>query len=518
MSERYDTVIVGGGTAGCVLANRLSADPQQQVALIEAGPDFGPVAAGNWPPELVGAAYVETAYDWGYEITVGSQRLRYTRGRVIGGSSAVNATGINWGLKRDYDAWAAQGNPGWSFADLLPYFHRVERLEDDSAPLRGRTGMLPVSRAVGSTPFLDALQQAYQAAGLGLVDVGGPEAEEGYGWTTRNVSQGRRVHAAEAYLDPVRQRPNLTIFDRTVVERLEWEGSRVRAVVGQREGTPLRLEAGRVVLAAGAIGDPLLLQRSGIGPEEVVRRACPDGPIHHLPGVGRNLHDHFGTRVYYRPSPEFFHLLAQRAPDLPPDGRFALSARVKSARSLDAYDLNIGVFHYMRPPRRPEPLIGALHEAITFVIFLVHLRGTGAVEITGPRVEDPPRIDPGFGENEDIEALARGIEWVRARLAHPALTEWIALEEWPGPEVNGPSLRSWVRNHLSLYYHPTGTCKMGPASDPEAVVDQRGKVHGFNNLFVADAAIMPTIPRGMIVLTVYAIAEKIAAELNRMPA
>jgi choline dehydrogenase len=228
--------------------------------------------------------------------------------------------------------------------------------------------------------------------------------------------------------------------------------------------------------------------------------------------VGQNLHDHFGTRLYYRPSLDFYRLLAERDPTMPADGRFSLSARVRSDRRLEAYDLNIGIAHTARPQRPANPL-APLPDVITAIVFLVHLKGTGSVAISGPDPADPPRIDPGIGQNDDIEAVARGVEWVRSRFAHRSMWEWIGLEELPGPLVNGPSVRAWVRHHLSLYHHPTGTCKMGPASDPLAVVDATGKVHGFDNLYVADAAIMPSIPRGMIILTVYAIAEKIAAGL-----
>lgn len=513
MTERADTVIVGGGTAGCVLANRLSAHADHTVVVLEAGPDFGPVAEGRWPPELIGGAYVESDYDWGYAVVVHGQRLRYTRGRVIGGSSAVNATGINWGLRRDYDAWAAAGNPGWGFDDLLPFFLKVERFEGEGLPARGREGMLPVTKVEQTSPFLEALKESFEAAGLRSADIGGPDALEGYGATTRNQRDGRRIHAAEAYLDPVRGRPNLMILDEAVVDRIEWRGDRATGVRYWRHGEERTIEAGRVVLTAGAIGDPLVLQRSGIGPAERLRTLLPpDRPIHPLPGVGQNLHDHFGTRLYYRPSLEFYRLLAERDPTLPADGRFSLSARVRSDRRLDAYDLNIGIAHTARPHRPANPL-APLPDVITAIVFLVHLKGTGSVAISGPHPADPPIIDPGIGENDDIEAVARGVEWVRSRFAHRSMWEWIGLEELPGPMVNGPSIRSWVRSHLSLYHHPTGTCKLGPASDPLAVVDPTGKVHGFNNLYVADAAIMPSIPRGMIILTVYAIAEKIAAGL-----
>ncbi|MFN8532861.1 MAG: FAD-dependent oxidoreductase [Dehalococcoidia bacterium] len=514
MAERFDTVIVGGGTAGCVLANRLSANPDQSVALLEAGPDFGPVSEGRWPPVLISGGLGESEYDWGYQIVSGGQRIRYTRGKVIGGSTAVNATGINWGLRRDYDGWAALGNSGWGYDDLVPHFHAVERLEGSDLAGRGRDGMLPVSLVAESSPFLDSLKSAYGAAGLREADIGGPDALEGYGPSSRHQRGGRRIHAAEAYLDPARSRSNLTIIDNTTVDRLVWQDGRVSGVRCLRNGLEQTIEAGRVVLAAGTIGDPLILQRSGIGPEAHLRAVLgPDARIFPLEGVGRNLHDHYGTRVFFRPSLDFYRLLAERAPGISPDGRFALAARVRSARSLEAYDLNVLVAHAARPMAAANPFALTM-DVITFIVFLVNLKGTGSVAISGPGSEDPPRLDPGIGENDDIEAIARGVEWVRSRLAHPAMGDWIGIEELPGPAVNGPSIRSWVRNHVSLYHHPTGTCKMGPESDQSAVVDASGRVHGFDNLYVGDAAIMPTIPRGMIVLTVFAIAEKIAAGLT----
>lgn len=520
----FDVVVVGAGTTGCVLAARLSEEPSRRVALVEAGPDFGPADSGHWPAEIAGDRWVahETEYDWGYRAPLSGREQPYLRGRVVGGSSAINALGINWGLRQDYDAWAARGLTGWDFAGLLPAFRRVERLmEDEGAgpvepadPERGRGGVLGVTRVERRSPYLDAFATACERAGLPLVDPAGPNATVGYGAMTRNAVGGRRVHAAAAYLDAARGRANLQVFADTEVDRIEWAGGRARALALRGPNAPARIEAQRVMLAAGAIGSPILLQRSGIGPAEVVRGALgPAAPLHELPGVGRHLLDHCGVRFAFAAS------AGARARLEAAGGlrRGSITARITSDPALDLYDITVSTAQDLGELRPVERVAGADKKTLVFpgIAWHVQPRSVGRVEIRSADAAEPPLIDHGFGASEDIDALARGIEWARERGRDPALATWLARELTPGAETTGRSLREWVRGHLSFYFHAVGTCAMGTDDDPDAVVDATGRVRGFENLYVADASVMPAIPRGMIHLTVYAVAEKLAEIYTR---
>ena len=502
----FGTLIVGGGTAGCVVAARLTEDPTHNVALIEAGPDFGPAGSGRWPDEVANATYVgeETEFDWGYPTEMPGGTRAYLRGKVIGGSSATNAAGVNWGLRRDYDEWQALGNPGWNFEGLLPYFQKVERLENDDTgdPERGRSGALTVSRMVPESPFFADYRLACDAAGLKSIDVSGPNGVTGYGSATRNSRDGKRFTSAAAYLDPARDRPNLTILADTMVERLNWSGKNVQSIsVSGPDGGSRALSAGRIVLCAGAVGDPMIMQHSGIGPAILLRRILGnESQIRDMPGVGRNLHDHCGVRLSYAAADGARERIEAAGPLRPG----SMITRLRGDPALDAFNLDQFTSQTLSP--EGELLFG-------FSLFLIHPVAEGRLVITSADPNADPHIDVGFGDEQDVEALSRGVEWVRELTTTPQLRPWLEEERSPGVAVSGPELRRWARNNLNSYHHTTGTCKMGPAADQSAVVDATGKVHGFDNLYVADASVMPTIPRGMIILSVYAIAEKIAAGL-----
>lgn len=501
----FHTVIVGGGTAGCVLASHLSAHPGRTVALVEAGPDFGPADGGSWPPELASAAFTATSYDWGDTARVVDYRIPYARGKVIGGSSAVNAVGINWGLRQDYDRWLTGGNTGWGFDDLVPFLQRVERLENDAPPLRGRAGALIVRRTRSDSPFLADRGRSLAAAGLQTADdVSGPDTLEGFGFPTRNVRAGVRFHAAAAYFDPIRRRPNLTIMDRTVADRIEWEGGRahgLHVVAGDRR---LFIEAEQIVLSAGTVGS---LQRSGVGPSDLLGPALGStATLHELPGVGRNLQDHYGTPMVYRVTRDFYDRFGvdERPAEAP---TAQMNVRLKSCPELQAFDLDILVAHATdRPQARDD-------EVVRILVFLVQPAARGYVAIRSADPTVAPVIETGFGVSEDVEAISRGVEWSRQRMRDTAIAGWIDAELVPGSEIRTAGLRGWAQSNLASYHHPVGTCKLGPPSDPLAVVDNDGRVHGFDNLYVADASIMPSIPHGQLNLTVYAVGERIGQAL-----
>jgi choline dehydrogenase len=480
----WDTIVVGGGTAGCVVASRLSESPSHRTLLLEAGPDFGAVKDGKWPEALRAAAYVDASgdYDWGLQALVGASTVPYLQGRVIGGSSAINATGINWGLRSDYDAWAALGNSGWDFDSMLPYFHRVECLEESvgADALRGDKGMLPVTRALmPGEGWRHAMESALSSEGLPAVDVSGPSAPVGYGTPSVNASGGMRVTAAEAYLDPARGRSNLSVRGGMTVRRLLWEVGRVTGVeVMDEHGELATITAGRVVLCAGAFGTPTLMQRSGIGPGQALRSVLGESVrIHDLPGVGQNLRDHYGTRMSHSGGP----LLASMQP-----GFQAIALRMRSREELPEYDLN---YFMVLSWQDGKP-------SIRSSIFNIQPESSGSVMIKGPDAGTAPRIDTDFGRPGDIAALKSGVQWLRTLVTSEQLQDWFGEEVAPGRSIDGEELSTWIGGNLCLFHHAVGTCRMGPKDDVMAVTDADGRVAGFRNLSIADASIMPTIPRG----------------------
>lgn len=470
---RYDAIVVGGGTAGCVLAARLSENPDRQVLLVEAGPDYGPLDEGHWPSEILDARAIATTHGWGS----GGADGRSLGGRLLGGSSAVNACMIIAGSPADYDEWG----PGWSFDDLQPCLERAK------AALRTAS-----SNTEAPTSFQTAFLDAAQAAGFPLLsDPNDPSTPVGVAPFPANVVEGRRWNAAFAYLDDARGRPNLTVEADSLVDRVEFAGPRATGVA---YANGRRHDGATVILAAGAYFSPAILLRSGVGPEAELRRLGI--PVLQSLPVGERLLDHCGTNVAW----ELAEASQERAAaDAQANGFFEAHAVVKAASTTcnpDSWDLHLLPW---------ISLATAGGYQVSAIVFHMKPLSSGRVRLHSTDPGDPPVVERGFlSREEDLAPLLEGIELARAIGAAEPLRDWIAAELSPGENDAERYVRETIRN----YFHPAGTCALG------TVADTHGRVFGTDGLYVADASFMPTIPRANTNLTTAAIAEKIAAELG----
>jgi choline dehydrogenase len=504
----YDVVILGGGSAGCVLASRLSEDSGRSVCLIEAGHDYGLYEEGRWPKDLLNAHELTDSHDWG----IGS-RWPFSRARVLGGCSAHNLCFIVWGLPADYDEWGEAGNAGWSHAALDPYRRRSEQA------LRARP-----SRIEDLEPFNRAGLDAAMELGLPkLEDFDDPQAAEGAAAIRVNAVGAVRWNAAFAYLDPARGRSNLRIMSDTLVDRLSVEGGRVAGVIVQRYGVEMKVAAGLVILAAGAYGSPAVLLRSGIGPAEVLEAASIQ-VRDDRPGVGRNLVDHPALDVWYQPSAGL--LAATAAHDAADRARAQSVIRARSQRCApDRFDLHI-VMGVVPPVPDEPPFLPLLpgERLAHFFVCAMKPKSRGRVCIRSADPQALPVVDDGFrtddgsltdGGRHDLSILVDGV-WLARRLAGTrALSRLCDGELAPGLDLGDGDLEQYACRWRGGYWHPVGTCKMGPETDSDTVVDRNGCVYGFTNLFVADASVLPTIPRANTHLPVLAVAERIAEVLRR---
>jgi choline dehydrogenase len=493
LPRHAETVVVGGGVGGAIVAGRLAEWSDASVLLLEAGPDYGPLRDGRWPPELLDYTGMPvTSHSWGYAsaCSAGTPNHNLDRARVIGGCSSHNGCAAVWGWRGDYDAWGAAGNPGWDMESLRPLFERASAALRVFQPDRDEV-----------TPWHRACLDAGPAAGLPMIpSINDVDAELGIGIGALNVSANVRWNSAFAYLDPVRDRSHLGIVGNALVDRVVVERGRAVAVAVVIDGALQRVEAGRVVLAGGAFGSPLVLLRSGIGAADEIARFGIE-PVLELPGVGRNLQEHPATGVVYAGTPELIAAMdafvaAGGAPR--EEGTIVLA---KSARCRAGFDLHL----YPIGTRTPDGWRFAIYAAV------MEVRSRGGVRLSGRDPEAPPVIDPGyFGDPEgaDLAVLCDGVRIARELGAQSPVRELAGREL--APLARAAEIPAFVRAHSLHDYHPSSSCKMGPASDPLAVVDAGGKVHGLDGLFVADASIMPSVTRANTNVPTAVIGEKIA--------
>jgi choline dehydrogenase len=476
-----DAIVIGAGPAGCALAAELARDTSRGVLLLEAGPDYGPHDSGRWPADLLEAFDLAETHGWGYDSasSYAGRVVPFSRAKVIGGCSAHNGCAAIWGHRLDYDAWAAMGNPGWSTEELLPFFRAANEAMRVTIPEPAQI-----------TPYHQLMLESAAAAGIPLAaDLNDLDEPIGMAPSPANIQDGIRWNAAFAFLDPIRNQRNLTIAGNALVDTIELENGAAIAVRVLINGERLRVGADMIVLAAGTYNSPGVLLRSGIGPTEELARLGVQVVVD-LPGVGKNLHDHPAVYIQHTGSDALKEQMTKWAQSnwMPEEQTIA---KVRSQYCVEAFDIHI------YPEGGPYAQGRSGWEFIIPVACMTpKSRGTLRLRSSDPAAA--PTIDHNYlgdPDGHDRAVLLDGIGIAREITRHANRYCLLGTEIDPGPSAVGHDLTAWVDGHVHHYFHTAGTCKMGPAADPTAVVDARGAVHGVDRLYVADCSIMPQVPR-----------------------
>jgi len=525
MSDRYDFVIVGGGSAGCAMANRLSADPSNRVLVLEAGRRDWKVDVVIHMPAALSMGIGNRFYDWMYESEpepeMGGRRVYHARGKVLGGSSSINGMIFQRGNPMDYDRWAATpGCEAWDWAHCLPYFKRMETCIAGADDWRGGDGPLKLERGPATSPLFQAFFEAVQQAGHPMTsDVNGYR-QEGFNAFDRNVYRGRRLSAARAYLHPVLHRKNLDLWTKAHATRLVMDGTRVTGVEVSHRGRNRTVEAAEVVSCSGAINTPQLLQLSGIGPAGVLRDAGVT-PVVDLPGVGENLQDHLEVYVQYacnEPVSLAPQLAQWRKPWIGLQWLFRKGPGASNhfeaggfLRSNDDVPWPNLMFHFLPIAIRYDGSVSTEGHGYQFHIGPMFSNSRGWVRIQSDDPFQKPRMLFNYlSTPEDRQEWAEAIEVARNIMGQPAFERYNGGEISPGPDVAGDeAVLEWVRADAETALHPSCTARMG--TDAMGVVDPTTmRVHGTQGLRVVDASVMPTLTNGNIYAPVMMIAEKAA--------
>jgi choline dehydrogenase len=528
VSDNYDFVIVGAGAAGCLLANRLSADSNNRVLLLEAGgKDWNPLIR---MPLVAGLLYFTPSLNWGYatEPQEGLQgrSVKWPRGKVLGGSTAINGMMYMRGQRQDYDDWRQAGLNGWSYDDVLPFFKSFEQnaSHDGDNTYHGRDGELHTQKAKAEHPLYDAWLDCARAAGQADNEDFNGANQEGVGAYDFNIKGGRRVSAAAAFLEPIRSRQNLTVITRAHAQRLRFSkgvctGLECRVGAHTKEYTANR----DVILACGAVNSPQLLQLSGIGDSATLQDL--DIPVVvDRPAVGQNLQDHIGVYLQHkclkpitlfglmRPDRAIFAGLRQMLFGTGPAASVPLEVGgfLKTRSELDRPDIHVT---FVPGLSLATTQAGQMQHGFLTNVYQLRPKSRGSISITSSYPMDKPRIDPNYlNDPDDIACLRDGVRLIRNIAVQSALEAYRGDEISPGADaVSDDQIDDWIRGSVDTIFHPVGTCRMG--ADDDAVLDEDLQVRGVSNLRVVDASAMPNIPSGNTSIPTMMIAEKAAATI-----